>query len=125
MSKARLVITAVTVEKRPVSEVARSYGVARSWVYELLARYQAEGEAAFEPRSRRPKNSPGVTAPGTVEHRGVDVDGDHLRDLADQAGREEPVAAAHVQDRGGPGGDARRRPGVVVNVDVPFLGHTG
>jgi transposase len=58
MSKARLVITAVTVEKRPVSEVARAYGVARSWVYELLARYQAEGEAAFEPRSRRPKTSP-------------------------------------------------------------------
>jgi hypothetical protein len=30
MSKARLVITAVTVEKRPVGEVAKSYGVARS-----------------------------------------------------------------------------------------------
>jgi transposase InsO family protein len=58
MSKARLVITAVTIEKRPVSEVARSYGVARSWIYALLARYQAEGEAAFEPRSRRPKTSP-------------------------------------------------------------------
>jgi Homeodomain-like domain len=58
MSKARLVITAVTVEKRPVSEVARCYGVARSWVYALLARYEAEGEAAFEPRSRRPKTSP-------------------------------------------------------------------
>ena len=58
MSKARLVITAVTVEKRPVSEVARSYGVARSWIYTLLARYQAEGEAAFEPRSRRPRTSP-------------------------------------------------------------------
>ena len=58
MSKARLVVTAVTVEKRPVSEVAKSYGVARSWVYTLLARYQAEGEAAFEPRSRRPKTSP-------------------------------------------------------------------
>jgi transposase len=58
MSKARLVITAVTVENRPVSEVARAYGVARSWVYTLLARYQAEGEAAFEPRSRRPKTSP-------------------------------------------------------------------
>ena len=67
MSKARLVITAITVEKRPVSEVARSYGVARSWVYTLLARYEAEGEAAFEPRSRRPKSSPGVTAPDTVE----------------------------------------------------------
>jgi transposase InsO family protein len=58
MSRARLVITAVTIEKRPVSEVARSYGVARSWTCTLLARYQAEGEAAFEPRSRRPKTSP-------------------------------------------------------------------
>src|ERR1700733_11058936 len=67
MSKARLVFTAVIVEKRPVSEVAKSYGVARSWIYTLLARYQAEGEAAFEPRSRRPKSSPNVTAPGTVE----------------------------------------------------------
>jgi transposase InsO family protein len=67
MSKARLVVTAFIVEKRPVSEVAKSYGVARSWIYTLLARYQAEGEAAFEPRSRRPKSSPNVTAPGTVE----------------------------------------------------------
>jgi transposase InsO family protein len=58
MSKAQLVITAVTVEKRPVSEVSRSYGVARSWIYALLARYREEGEAAFEPRSRRPKTSP-------------------------------------------------------------------
>jgi transposase len=67
MSKARLVITAVTVERRPVSEVARAYGVARSWVYTLLARYQAEGEAAFEPRSRRPKTSPNAISGGAVE----------------------------------------------------------
>ena len=67
MSKARLVITAVTVEKRPVSEVARSYGVARSWIYALLARYRAEGEAAFEPRSRRPKNSPASISQAAVE----------------------------------------------------------
>jgi len=67
MSKARLVVTAVIVEKRPVSEVAKSYGVARSWVYTLLDRYRAEGDAAFEPRSRRPKSSPTVTARGTVE----------------------------------------------------------
>jgi transposase InsO family protein len=58
MSKARLVIAAVTIEKRQVSEVAKSYGVARSWICTLLDRYQAEGEAAFEPRSRRPKTSP-------------------------------------------------------------------
>jgi transposase InsO family protein len=67
MSKARLVITAVTIEKRPVSEVARTYGVARSWVYALLARYRAEGEAAFEPRSRRPGTSPSAISAGTVE----------------------------------------------------------
>ena len=58
MSRARLVITAVTVEKRPVSEVARTYGVARSWIYALLARYREQGEAAYEARSRRPKASP-------------------------------------------------------------------
>jgi transposase InsO family protein len=67
MSKARLVITAVTVEKRPVSEVAKSYAVARSWVYTLLARYEAEGEAAFEPRSRRPKTSPTAISADTAD----------------------------------------------------------
>ena len=38
-----------------------------SWLYELLARHRAEGDAAFEPRSRRPKTSPGTTPPATVE----------------------------------------------------------
>jgi transposase InsO family protein len=67
MSKARLVITAVIVEKRPVSEVARAYGVARSWVCTLLARYRAEGEAAFQPRSRRPLISPAAISADAVE----------------------------------------------------------
>jgi transposase len=67
MSKARLVITAVTVEGRPVGEVARSYGIARSWVYTLLARYRTEGEAAFGPRSRRPKTSPTAIGDEVVE----------------------------------------------------------
>jgi transposase len=58
VSKARLLITAVVVEGRPVREVSAAYGVARSSIYELLARYQAEGEAAFEPRSRRPHSQP-------------------------------------------------------------------
>ena len=67
MSKARLVITAVIVEKRPVAEVARAYGVARSWIYTLPGRYQAEGEAAFEPRSRQPKSSPAAIGGDVVE----------------------------------------------------------
>jgi hypothetical protein len=57
MSKAQLVVTAVTVERRRLAR-SRAYWVARSWVYALLARYREEGEAAFEPRSRRPKTSP-------------------------------------------------------------------
>ena len=67
MSKARLVITAVVVEGRRPAEVAATYGVARSWVYELVARWRAEGDAAFEPRSRRPRTSPTAIAQSTVE----------------------------------------------------------
>jgi len=55
MSRARLVITAVVLEGRSQAEVARSYGVSPSWVSRLVARYQLEGELAFEPRSKRPK----------------------------------------------------------------------
>jgi transposase InsO family protein len=58
MSRARLVITAVTVEHRSKSEVARSYGISRRWVQKLVARYLEEGEAACEPRSRRPRSNP-------------------------------------------------------------------
>ena len=55
---ARLVITAVTVEGRTKSEVARDYRVSRRWVQKLVARYELEGDAAFEARSRRPRTSP-------------------------------------------------------------------
>lgn len=67
MSKARLVITAVVVEGRSPSEVARTYGVARSWVYTLVARYRTEGDAAFKPRSRRPRTRPDALPDTTVE----------------------------------------------------------
>jgi transposase InsO family protein len=67
MSRARLVITAVVVEGRGVREVARDYGVSPGWVSRLVARYRDEGDAAFEPRSRRPKRSPRATPSETVE----------------------------------------------------------
>jgi transposase InsO family protein len=67
MSKARLVITAIEVEGRTPAEVIAAYGVSRSWLHELVARYRAEGDAAFEPRSRRPQTSPNATPPQTVE----------------------------------------------------------
>jgi transposase InsO family protein len=67
MSKARLVITAVVVEGRTQADVARGYGVSKAWVSKLVARYRVEGQAAFEPHSRRPKTSPNAIGPGTVE----------------------------------------------------------
>ena len=67
MSKARLVISAVVMEGRRPAEVARTYGVARSWVYELVARYRAEGDRAFEPRPRRPRVSPATIDASVVE----------------------------------------------------------
>ena len=66
MSKARLVLTALFVDRQTPAEVAARYGVHRSWVYRLKARYEADGEAAFEPRSRRPKTNPTAIPPATV-----------------------------------------------------------
>jgi transposase InsO family protein len=66
VSKARLVITALFVDKQTPAEVAARYGVHRSWVYRLKARYETEGESAAEPRSRRPKRSPTATANAVV-----------------------------------------------------------
>ena len=53
-SKARLVITALFVDHQTPAEVSARYGVHRAWVYKLVARYEAEGESALKPRSRRP-----------------------------------------------------------------------
>jgi transposase InsO family protein len=66
VSKRRLVITAVLAGQSQ-SEVARTYGVSQGWISKLMARYRAEGEAAFEPLSRAPRSSPNATAAQTVE----------------------------------------------------------
>jgi transposase InsO family protein len=67
MSKARLVLMALFVDHQSPAEVAARYGVHRAWVYKLKARYEAEGDAALEPRSRRPKTSPTALSAEVVE----------------------------------------------------------
>ena len=67
MSRARLVITAITKQGLTQADAARTYGLSPAWVSRLMARYRQEGDAAFEPRSRRPKTSPTATPPATVE----------------------------------------------------------
>jgi transposase InsO family protein len=67
VSKARLIITAVIIEGRSQASVARDYRVSKGWVSKLITRYRAEGDAAFEPRSRQPHTRPAATAATTVD----------------------------------------------------------
>jgi transposase InsO family protein len=67
VSKARLIITAVVIEGRSQAEVAREYGISQAWVSRLIARYRAEGDTAYEPRSRRPHTHPDATPADTVD----------------------------------------------------------
>ena len=96
MSMARLVITAVTIEGRSKSEVAREYGVSRVWVQKLIHRFEADGEAAFEPRSRRPHSNPYAVDLG-VEDQVVRLRKQLSKDGLD-AGAE--TIAAHLQING-------------------------
>lgn len=59
----RFLVEAVVVSGASPSELARSYGISRSWLFKLLARYRAGGYEAVEPRSRRPSSSPTRTPP--------------------------------------------------------------
>jgi transposase InsO family protein len=58
MELGRFLVESHLREGRPVAELAAAHGVHRSWIYKLLARYRAEGEAGLELRSRRPTSSP-------------------------------------------------------------------
>jgi transposase InsO family protein len=69
---ATFVVQAVLVEKRSVREVARAHGVSKTWLYELVARYRAEGEAGLVARSKRPHRSP-TRVPETVEDQIVAI----------------------------------------------------
>ena len=97
MGMPQLVVTAVLVEGRSRSEVAREYGVSRRWVQVLVARFLAEGEAGLAPRSRRPHHSPRRTSP-EVEDLIV-----ALRKELDRGGHEAGAAtiAFHLAQRHG------------------------
>ena len=67
MSKARLIITAVILEGRPQAQIARDYNVSKGWVSKLVARYRAEGDLAYQPRSRRSRTAPRATPSAIVD----------------------------------------------------------
>jgi transposase InsO family protein len=97
MGMPQLVVTAVLVEGRGKSEVARDYGLSRRWVITLVQRYLAEGDSGLLPRSRRPLRSPTRTA-DELENEIVAI----RKDL-DRHGHEAGAAtiAAHLQRRHG------------------------
>jgi len=67
VSRARLVITAITKQGLTQAEAASTYGLSRGWVSRLMTRYRLEGDAAFEPRSRRPHTTPGAVPDEVVD----------------------------------------------------------
>jgi len=56
MGLGRYLVEAVVLEGRSITELARSHGVSRFWIYRLLARFREGGYSALEPRSRRPRS---------------------------------------------------------------------
>ena len=67
MGLGRYLVDAITLEGRSPSELARSHGVSRTWIYELLRRYRSGGYAALEPRSHRPRSCPHQVGPKVVQ----------------------------------------------------------
>jgi hypothetical protein len=67
LAKARLVSPLSLPRAGARGRVARVYGMSQSWLSRLVARYRAEGEAAFKPCSRRPKTSPNAIGAKTAE----------------------------------------------------------
>ena len=91
-----MLIKAVAVQGLSYGEVARRHGVSKSLVHKLHHRWLVEGEAAFEPRSRRPRSSPNRTSPAVVERikelrhellaQGLDAGADTILELLAREG---------------------------------------
>jgi len=60
---ARFVVDAVVLEGRSCREVARSHGVSKSWVAQLVARYRTGGYNAIAPRSKAATTVANKTSP--------------------------------------------------------------
>lgn len=94
--ESRSVITAITRLGLTQAEAAQQYGVSQPTVSRWMARYRAEGEAAFEPRSRRPSSNPRAISDDVIE--AVTAERDRLVASGHDAGPD--TIAWHLQRAG-------------------------
>jgi DNA-binding GntR family transcriptional regulator len=62
MSKNALIVLSVLGHKIPVAQVAKEYGVSRTWVYQLLKRHRLIGVEAIKPGSRVHHSDPNAVS---------------------------------------------------------------
>jgi len=96
MNKARLIITALTLQGLSYRQAAHQYGVSKSWVHKIHHRWLEEGENAFLPRSRKPHHVPHATSPElqarvitlrhNLESQGLDAGADTMQELLSREG---------------------------------------
>jgi transposase len=67
MSKSRVIVLSVVQQGLTKSEAAKKFGVSWQWVHELVTRYERDGEAGLEPKSRRPHSNKNQTPPHLVQ----------------------------------------------------------
>src|SRR5215204_1723963 len=72
MSKHRVAVLKVVSKQLSVTAAAAEYGISRQHLHRLLRRYRDGGLEAIDPRSRRPRTSPGRT-PDHVGERIVEL----------------------------------------------------
>jgi hypothetical protein len=80
MSKNALIVLSVLEHKIPVSQVAKEYGVSRTWVSRLPKRHRLIGVEAFKPGSRVHHSDPNAVADGFHEQIvGLDAGASSIR----------------------------------------------
>ena len=62
-----VIVKAVRDQGLSHSQAAARFGDTRQWVHTLVRRYESQGIEGVTPRSRAPKNHPGMTAPAVRE----------------------------------------------------------
>lgn len=67
MSQRKEFVHLARVAGANMTRLCERFGISRKTGYKWVARYRREGEPGLADRSRRPRNSPGVTPPALVE----------------------------------------------------------